>query len=181
MLEQARKLAGEKGVTNVTWQQGDVTTLPFADGSFSIVVTRYSFHHFLEPLAVFKEMMRVCKPGGRILVVDMYASEEPAKAAEWNKLEKLRDPSHVRCLSLTELKGLFGKVGLAQPKEAFYDIRATVKAMLARSFPNPGDGEKVTEMFAASAKDGRLGVEAYYEAGELRYAYPVAILSARRP
>jgi ubiquinone/menaquinone biosynthesis C-methylase UbiE len=180
MLEQSRKLAGEKGITNVTWKQGDVTTLPFADASFSTVVTRYSFHHFLEPLAVFKEMVRVCRPGGRILVVDMYASEEPAKAAEWNKLEKLRDPSHVRCLSLTELKGLFGKVGLPQPKEAFYDIRDTVKAMLARSFPNPGDGEKVTEMFAASTKDGRLGVEAYYEAGELRYAYPVVILAARR-
>jgi SAM-dependent methyltransferase len=181
MLEQARKLAGEKRATNVTWQQGDVTTLPFADASFSIVVTRYSFHHFLEPLAVFREMVRVCKPRGRIIVVDMYASEEPAKAAEWNKLEKLRDPSHVRCLSLTELKGLFGEVGLLQPQEAFYDIRSTVKAMLSRSFPNPGDGEKVTEMFAASAKDGRLGVEAYYEASELRYAYPVAILSAERP
>jgi SAM-dependent methyltransferase len=180
MLEQSRKLAGGKGIANVTWKQGDVTTLPFADASFSIVVTRYSFHHFLEPLAVFKEMVRVCRPGGRILVVDMYASEEPAKAAEWNKLEKLRDPSHVRCLSLTELKGLFGKVGLPQPREAFYDIRDAVKAMLSRSFPNPGDGEKVTEMFAASTKDGRLGVEAYYEAGELRYAYPVVILSAQR-
>jgi ubiquinone/menaquinone biosynthesis C-methylase UbiE len=180
MLEQSRKLAGERGFANVTWEQGDVTTLPFADASFSVVVTRYSFHHFLEPLTVFKEMVRVCKPDGRILVVDMYASEEPAKAAEWNRLEKLRDPSHVRCLSLTELKGLFGKVGLSQPKEAFYDIRDTVKAMLARSFPDPGDGEKVTEMFAASAKDGRLGVEAYFEAGELRYAYPVAILSAGR-
>ena len=44
--------------------------------------------------------MRVCAPGGRIVVVDMYCSEDLAKAAQWNRLEKLRDPSHVRCLPL---------------------------------------------------------------------------------
>ena len=181
MLDQSRKLAAQKGLANTTWQQGDVATLPFADASFSIVVTRFSFHHFLEPLEVFKEMLRVCKPNGRIVIVDMYASEDPTKAAEWNKLEKLRDPSHVRCLTLTELEALFGKVGLPAPRVAFYDIRDSVKALLSRSFPNPGDDVKVVEMFTASAADGRLGVGSHFEDGELRFAYPVAILSVERP
>jgi SAM-dependent methyltransferase len=181
MLEQSRKLAAQKAVGNVDWKQGDVATLPFPDASFSIVVTRFSFHHFLDPLAVFREMARVCKPGGRVVVVDMYASEEPTKAAEWNKLEKLRDPSHVRCLTLSELKALFGEVGLPPPREAFYEIRDSVKALLGRSFPNPGDDVKVIEMFTASAADNRLGVGAYFDNGELRFAYPTAILSALRP
>ena len=73
MLDQSRKLAAQKKLANTSWKQGDVTTLPFSDASFSIVVTRFSFHHFLDPLAVLKEMMRVCVPGGRIVVVDMYA------------------------------------------------------------------------------------------------------------
>jgi ubiquinone/menaquinone biosynthesis C-methylase UbiE len=180
MLDQAHKLAAQKGIANVTWKQGDVTKLPFPDASFSILVTRFSFHHFLDPLAVFREMVRVCRPGGRIVVVDMYASEEPAKAAEWNKLEKLRDPSHVRCLALSELKSLFGKVGLPPPNETFYEIRDTVKALLGRSFPNPGDDAKVIEMFTASATDNRLGVGAHFDNAELRFAYPVAILVAAR-
>jgi len=181
MLQQARKLALEKGLANVSWRQGDVTTLPFATGSFSIVVTRFSFHHFPDPLAVFKEMQRVCKPGGRIVVVDMYASEDARQAAEWNKLERLRDPSHVRCFALSELKALFASVGLPPADEAFYDIRDTVKALLSRSFPNRGDDAKVVEMFTASLRDGRLGIETYIEHGELRYAYPIVILSAVRP
>src|SRR5436309_5568265 len=46
MLEQAQRLAAEKGLTNVEWRQGDVNALPFEDGSFTIVVTRFSMHHF---------------------------------------------------------------------------------------------------------------------------------------
>jgi ubiquinone/menaquinone biosynthesis C-methylase UbiE len=181
MLDRARSLSADRQLANITWQEGDVTSLPFADGSFSIVVTRYSFHHLLDPREVFREMLRVCQPGGRLVVVDMYASEDPTKAAEWNRLEKLRDPSHVRCLSLTELEHLFPAAGLARPERAFYEIRDSVKNLLNRSFPNPGDETKIIEMFRASASDGRLGVESSVEGGELRYAYPTVILSAIRP
>jgi len=41
------------------------------DESFSMVITRYSFHHFVEPEMVFKEMKRVCKKDGKIMVVDV--------------------------------------------------------------------------------------------------------------
>ena len=180
MLDFGRELAAKKGLANVTFKQGDVTTLPFPDGSFSVVVTRYTFHHFLDPLAVFKEMVRVCRRGGRIAVVDMYASEDDAKAAQWNRLELLRDPSHVRCLPLSELKALFGKVGLEQPAESLYGVHDSVKNLLGRSFPNPGDDAKITAMFAASVKDGSLGIPATVEAGEFWYTYPTAILSAAR-
>jgi hypothetical protein len=110
----------------------------------------------------------------------MYASEDPAKAARWNHLEKLRDPSHVRCLPLSELRRLFVTVGLGAPVEAFYEIRDSVKNLLSRSFPQPGDAVKIAQMFRASANDGRLGVECRFVDGELRYAYPTVILSAVR-
>ncbi len=97
MLERARKLAAEKGLTNVAWRQGDVNSLPYADAGFTIVITRFSFHHFLDPAAVLREMVRVCAPGGRIIVVDIMRRRIAAKAAEFNRLEKLRDPSHSRC------------------------------------------------------------------------------------
>ncbi len=180
MLERARKLAADKGAANVTWRQGDVYALPYQDGSFTIVTTRFSCHHFLDPAAVLREMVRVCAPGGRIVVVDDYASEDPAKAAAFNRLEKLRDPSHARCLSLTELKGLFGTVGLPDPDATFYELRGDVPGLLARSFPNPGDDLKIIEMFKGSAADDRLGVPVRLDGDEVYYAYPVAILAATR-
>jgi SAM-dependent methyltransferase len=181
MLERARELAAEKGLANVAWRQGDVYALPFEDASFRVVTTRFAFHHFLDPAAVLREMVRVCAPGGRIVVVDDYASEEPAKAAEFNRLEKLRDPSHVRALTLSELKGLFGTVGLPEPDATFYELRGEVQGLLARSFPNPGDDLKIIEIFKSSAADDRLGVPVRLEEANIYYAYPVAILAATRP
>src|SRR5215469_11377512 len=181
MLDRARKLAADKGLANVAWRQGDVYALPYDDASFTVVTTRFSFHHFLDPPAVLREMVRVCAPGGRIVVVDDYASEDPAKAAAFNRLEKLRDPSHSRCLTLTELAGLFGAAGLPEPDATFYELRGDVPSLLARSFPNSGDDVKIIEMFKASAVDGRLGVPVRLDDDEIYYAYPVAILAATRP
>jgi len=182
MLERAAKLSKEKRLSNVSWQRGDVASLPFVDGTFSIVLSRYSFHHFLDPVAVLKEMVRVCAPGGRVVVVDMYASVDAAKAAQWNHLEKLRDPSHVRCCTLSELELLFGEVGLLHPRKAFYELRDTVSNLLSRSFPNPGDDTKIVQMFSKHVRDGSLGLPpATAEGGQIHYAYPVTILAADRP
>jgi SAM-dependent methyltransferase len=181
MLNEAQRLAAEKGLTNVEWHRGDVNSLPFEDGSSAIVVTRFSVHHFPDPAAVLREMARVCAPGGRLVVVDMYASQDPAKAVEFNRLERLRDPSHMRSLTLAELKGLFGEAGLPEPEASFYELRDEVRNLLARSFPEPGDDAKIIELFKASAADGRLGIPVHIEGERIHYAYPVAILAAQLP
>src|SRR5215471_12100444 len=58
MLDRASAIAAEQGVTNVTFQVGDVMRMPFPDASFSIVVARFAFHHFVHPGAVLAEMKR---------------------------------------------------------------------------------------------------------------------------
>jgi SAM-dependent methyltransferase len=180
MLERARHLAAEQGITNVAWHESDVARLPFPDGAFTIVVTRFAVHHFPDPRAVLREMVRVCAPGGRVVVVDTFAAPDPAKAAAFNRLELLRDPSHVRCLPLAELNALFRAAGLAEPRASFYELRDTVKNLLARSFPNPGDDKRIIDLFAASIADDRLGIPVQRDGDTLRYAYPVAILAAVR-
>ena len=67
MLEHARMLADQKGLANVSWQQGDVLPLPYPDASFTIVTARFTFHHFPDPLGVLKEMRRVCTPMAALL------------------------------------------------------------------------------------------------------------------
>jgi SAM-dependent methyltransferase len=180
MLQRASALAAEKRLANVTWQEGEVERLPYPDGAFTIVVTRFAMHHFLDPAAVFREMVRVCAPGGRVVVVDTYTSEDPAKAAAFNRLEILRDPSHARSLYLAELKGLFRTAGLGEPRISFYELRDTVTNLLARSFPNPGDDKKIVAMFTAAIADDSLGIPVHRNGEELEYAYPVAILAADR-
>jgi ubiquinone/menaquinone biosynthesis C-methylase UbiE len=180
MLARARLVAAEKGLANVTWREGEVDPLPYPDDSFAIVVTRFAMHHFPDPRAVFREMVRVTRPGGRIVVADTCVSSDPDKAAAFNHLEKLRDPSHVRALPLAELAALYHEAGLPPPEERFTELRDSVDNLLARSFPNPGDEEKIRDLFAASLTDDRLGIPVERNGGVLSYAYPVAILSAAR-
>jgi ubiquinone/menaquinone biosynthesis C-methylase UbiE len=181
MLDQARRSAAARGLANTAWDQGDVTRLPYADASFTIVATRFSFHHFLDPLAVLREMARVCAPGGRIVVADSCPSEDPAKAAAFNRLELLRDPSHTRALPLSEMKRLFGAARLGEPQVGFTELRDEVRNLLARSYPNPGDDVKIAAMFRASAGDDSLGIRVRLDGDAIHYAYPVAIVAAVRP
>ena len=180
MLDRARALAAEKGLTNTRWRQGDVLPLPYPDASFTVVTSRFTFHHFQDPLGVLKEMKRVCAPGGRIAVVDTDASADPAKAAAFNQMEILRDPSHVRAMPGAELVGLFRSAGLPAPRRSAYELRDELENLLRRSFPNPGDDDKIRDLFRASATDDRLGIPIRLEGDRVHYAYPVAVLVADR-
>ncbi len=115
MLERARLLQAEQGLTNVTWRRGDVLPLPFADAEFTLVVSRFAFHHLLDPGAVLGQMRRVCAPGGTVMVID--SAPAPDRAAAFNAMERLRDPSHTRALGLVEHLALFAGAGFGPPAD----------------------------------------------------------------
>lgn len=180
MLARGEALASSKELTNVTWQQGDVESLPYADGAFTVVVSRLTFHHFQNPLTVLKEMVRVCAPGGRVAVFDVEASADRAKADAFNAMEILRDPSHVRALPASELAALFADAGLSASRSSRYELRDELESLLGRSFPNPGDDDTIRQIFAASADDDRLGIPVRKDGRTIHYAYPVIGLVATR-
>jgi ubiquinone/menaquinone biosynthesis C-methylase UbiE len=181
MIERARGLQQEQGLENVTWRVGDVLPLPYPDGAFSIVTSRFAFHHFLDPGAALAEMKRACAPGGKVVVVDTDASADPAKAAEFNRMEKLRDPSHVRALPLAEHLDLFARVGLTAPRTTSYRLESDLESLLGRSFPLPGDADRIRQLFAASIEDDRLGIPIRRDGDQIHYAYPVAVLVSTVP
>jgi ubiquinone/menaquinone biosynthesis C-methylase UbiE len=178
MLEQARKIQQEQRLDNVSWQQGDVTSLPYSDGRFSIVSSRFVFHHLEQPVVVLKEMRRVCSSGGRVVVADMAAP--PEKAAALNAAEKLRDPSHVRALTEEELFGLFSRAGLPEPQVSYYRLEGEFEELLSRSFPNPGDGDRLRQIFAESIPTDALGLSTRRENGKIYYSFPVAVMVAKK-
>jgi ubiquinone/menaquinone biosynthesis C-methylase UbiE len=178
MLEQARKTQQEQGLNNVSWQQGDVYSLPFPEAQFSIVSSRFAFHHLQDPLSALKEMKRACKPGGRIVVADM--SPLPEKAAALNAAELLRDPSHARAMPVDELRGLFEQAGLAVPQVSSYRMEGELEDLLSRSFPNEGDADRLRTIFADSITDNTLDLNTRLENGKIFYSFPVAVLVARK-
>ena len=178
MLDRARQLAAEKGIGNVTWDRGDVGSLPYADGTFDVVVTRFSMHHFLDPVGVLREMVRVCARGGRVVVADVAASDDPKRADAFNRMERLRDPSHTKALTLAEWRHLFADAGLPAPRETYYDVRGELEGLLATSFPAQGDDVVIRKMFADSLADDGLGMKTRRKDDRILLSYPIAILAA---
>jgi len=174
MIDRAKARQADLGLTNLTWQVGDILSLPFHDASFSLVATRYSFHHLLDPRAALAEMKRALKPGGRVMVMD--AAPEPNKADAYNRMEKLRDPSHVRAMPAEELLQMAREAGLVDLKTVFCKVEYELEKTLAASFPNPGDEEKLRQIFLSDVETDALGMGAHRRGGEIHFHYPTIII-----
>ena len=181
MLERARSFQAQQDVPNVTWQLGASTHLPFAGETFDCVVTRFSFHHFLEPAIALREMKRVAKSGGTILVCDVAPGAETQKS--FNEWEILRDPSHTCALTEEQFEQLGHAAGLKLHRKSHYTLAMNLEKLLAGSFPNPGDAEKIRALFAEDVRSGanRLGVAAQNTSEGIQLAYPVILLAWRKP
>jgi ubiquinone/menaquinone biosynthesis C-methylase UbiE len=103
LLERARAQAP----ANVTFVEGDATSLPFETGSFDLVCTRRTLHHIARPERVIAELARVTAPGGRVFVDDQIAPADPLAALELDRFERARDPSHTRTLPDVDFRQLF--------------------------------------------------------------------------
>jgi SAM-dependent methyltransferase len=178
MLEQAKLLARQQNLMNLAWFQGDIETLPFSDNGFSVVLSRYAFHHFLNPGSVIREMSRVCRPGGKIMIID--AILPPEKVDPYNHFEKLLDPSHNRALTMEEMQRFVENAGLQDVRLAFYNMEMELESQLAASFPNPGDEERIRRLVRDDIGIDQLGVGAHIRGDEIHYAYPVTVVVARK-
>jgi phosphatidylethanolamine/phosphatidyl-N-methylethanolamine N-methyltransferase len=88
MLEKARERVIKKGVTNIRLQEMDAANLTFADDSFDIVYAPYVISVVSDPVRVVNEMRRVCKPGGKIVILNHFRSHTPVVA----RLERAISP-----------------------------------------------------------------------------------------
>ncbi len=178
MLEEAQSLARKQGLMNVSWQQGEGESLPFADHSFSIVLSRYAFHHCLEPEAVLAEMLRVCRPGGRVVIADV--ALPASKVDAYDHLEKLRDPSHTHALSDEEFERMAHSPGLQNIRFTRYMVNIELEQQLAASFPYPGDDITIRQLVREDIGPDHLGIHAELRGQEIHYAVPITALSARK-
>ena len=192
MLVQARKLADEKGFTNVETASADAESLPFRDGTFDLVTCRIAPHHFGDVAGFLAQSFRVLKPGGTFALVDNvspdpettpgFTTAELIQAATaYNAFEKARDPSHGRALATAEWLALIEATGFSllhrehAPKAM--DFQSWVKTMNV-----PTD---VVTQLRAMLDDASPALKAFLQPsvtdGKLGFMLDELIAIARRP
>ena len=111
MIQMARARCLAASLVNTRFVESLAEQLPFATAAFDCVVTRLAIHHFLDPLIVLREVRRILKSDGLLVIADLISSEDPAETRLHNALEQLRDPTHIRMLSESELLNVVNEAG----------------------------------------------------------------------
>ena len=168
MLEQGKKLAEESGIKNISFQTGNAEELPYEAETFDLVITRLSLHHFTNPEIPFREMQRVLKKGGKLIVWDMEATEEPLREID-DKIERMRDPSHTRILSREEFEKLFEKDFLLQCEESTL-IPVKLKNWMELTDTSENIQKEITELMKNDLAGGeRTGFSPYIQDSQIMF------------
>ncbi|MGA2985285.1 MAG: class I SAM-dependent methyltransferase [Terriglobia bacterium] len=138
MLRRACAYQAEKQISNAAFVRGDAEQLPFPAGTFDLVSCQCSFHHMPKPQVVLREMVRVVKPEGRLLIIDPLAPESDSKFEIYNRIEILRDPSHTLTVRLTEFLRLFDEEGLEILRQSLRRRQRSFNNWMLRGGHPPG-------------------------------------------
>lgn len=159
MLEEAKRISAD---AKIDWVEGDVESLPFRDGAFSVVTCRRAPHHFGEVEQAVQEMLRVLRPGGRLGIVDQIVPEREEGRRLIEELEVLRDPSHTRSLAAVEWETLLPVHGADVTFVRVVEARQSFAQWVDRAGTDSGGRQSIDAALARAPADvlAAIGYEA---------------------
>lgn len=153
MLAEGEREAAKAGLHNISFTTGNAAALPFNQGAFDLVVSRFAVHHFSEPSVQLAEMVRVCKPGGYVGIIDIVSPSDSNLAQAYNHWEQKRDPSHTTALAPEPLVDLISRAGLNVTTLDSREVEVDVDKWLNLTSP----GEQVVQEIKQAIKQEIAG------------------------
>ncbi|HLW70068.1 MAG TPA: class I SAM-dependent methyltransferase [Candidatus Binataceae bacterium] len=172
--------AARRRLDNVSFTLGDVERMSFADASFDIAVCRFAFHHFPRPASVLAEMRRVVRTGGAVVIVDMVASEDAAKAEYHNRLERLCDPSHARAIPASEFERMFADQNFALTHKQTVKSSYSIDEWIAHGAPAAAEAAQIRALMRASIEEDRSGLDVRMVNGVIHFSHTGASYVMRK-
>jgi ubiquinone/menaquinone biosynthesis C-methylase UbiE len=163
------------GIRNVLLQEGSGEALPFVDESFDVVCCRTALHHMQRPRAVVAEMLRCCRRGGRIALMDLIPPI-PERRDAFDALHRVVDPSHTRALTPDELGALL-------PSHVNRSAIATAVARMPLDVMMTEQSDRAAVVAALEAElagAAPCGFQPALENGALTIALHTAVVSGTR-
>jgi SAM-dependent methyltransferase len=181
MVRAGAQQARREGV-DVAFVLGDATALPVTSAACSLVLTRFSLHHLEEPAPLLREMVRVCRAGGRLVVKDLVASPVPALAREQDRVENLRDPSHLRMPIQGSVGDWLRDLGLEVTRQELASVHRPVEQWLRQAVTPGPAAAQVRAAFEADLAGGvPTGLRPSRSQGELWFTQDWEVTVAVRP
>jgi len=173
MLHQAREFQRERNIVNAAFDRGEAEQLPYPDHSFDLVTCQCSMHHMPKPELALREMVRVMKPEGRMMVIDCVAPESDPKFELHNRIESLRDPSHACTLRLTTFLSLFDALGLEILRQSLKRRERSFNTWMLRAGLEPSHKHRIEarKLLEESIPGDRAGFSAKAEGDDIHITH----------
>ncbi len=188
MLAQTRQLAQAKGLAQVEVSAGDAEAIPFAAASFDLVTCRLAAHHFPEIGRFLAEVARVLKPGGLLAIADNVvpgsrlrgkkAAIQREAGRYVNAFEKLRDPSHQRCLSIEDWQDALVDAGFTLTHQELLDMALDFEGYAARMRVPPLDKLRLRAMLLQAPQPALAFLTPQLTGDRITFHFTEAILIA---
>jgi len=175
-IEIANRQSSELGLTNVVFDCSDVENLPYSNNSFTVVVCKSAFHHFMNPEIVFKEMIRCCENGGKISIQDIRAYDDSYVNEFFEAFDKLIDNSHNKTLNEYEFNKLYSGNGIKKTGEFKLDVDLNVREYVDHAVQDKGNQEKIDRLLKHGLDDNRINNYLFMKDGELYFKRPVYLI-----
>lgn len=182
MLERTREAAAARGLS-VETRQHPAEQMPYSAGTFELVTCRVAPHHFSAPAEFVREVARVLAPGGWFLLIDGTVPDEDSAAGAWlNRVEKLRDPSHVELYSPARWKDWCMTAGLAVEHCGIHQKKQPdLQWYFETAATPPANREEVLALIKAASAETRATFQLGEEEGRTVWQWPMLELVARKP
>jgi ubiquinone/menaquinone biosynthesis C-methylase UbiE len=185
MLREGRRMSEERGLGYLRLVAGDAQELPFADASFERVVCRIAPHHFLDMGAALREVRRVLTPDGRFAVIDNGTPGDPDVDLFIDTLERLHDPTHVRCYTVHEWREWCERAGLKviEVREPLYDVMGgrSMAEWAGRSHCPGWVVARMRELMLGASPEVREALRIHLQGSDIYFDMPRVGLAAVKP
>lgn len=179
-IDIAKKIAEDLRIKNVNFDCGNVERLPYEKDNFSVVVSRYAFHHFNWSEVVFEEMVRCCEIGGKICIHDVVSYENDYLDCFFNEFDKLVDASHNKLLKMSELKDLFKQKQIEILDELIVTVELNVNDYINHAVQNSNSENNLKKILEKCKEDQALIDYLFLKMDELYFKRDIAIILGRK-
>jgi SAM-dependent methyltransferase len=156
--------------------RADATALPYRDNTFSLVTARFSLYNLGEPEHVLRELLRVCRPGGRVVIADLVRGN--LAGPDRDRIERLRDPDHPGTPSIARLTEMITSAGGSIRRLDVFTVERPVEPWLAGAC-DEATADRIRAALVAEVDGGpRTGAKPRIIGGELWFTQSWAHVAA---
>lgn len=184
MLEQAEFLRLSRlneATARVSYRMAPADALPFRDETFDAVTSRLVLNHVRRPDRILKEVVRVLKPGGVLILAELLGVDNSVKRATQDAIEERRNPSHIAARGAEQYQKLITDAGLLIEAKESVSFERELEEWLAIYNTEKADAAIVREMIEAGLETDAAGINARRHGGRLLFDQRMYYVKASKP